>query len=60
MELLELDMRWIFEAMLIGLALGIAVAALFYQIERHYWPEPMRVLSTVEALDRGWAYEFEE
>jgi hypothetical protein len=53
-------MKWIFEAMLIGLALGIAVAALFYQVERYYWPEPMRVLSTVEALDRGWAYEFEE
>jgi hypothetical protein len=53
-------MRWILEAVLIGLLLGIAVAALFYQVERYYWPEPMRVLSTVEALDRGWAYEFEE
>jgi hypothetical protein len=54
-------MKWIFEAVLIGLALGIAVAALFYQVERYYWPDaPMRVLSTVEALDRGWALEFEE
>jgi len=51
---------WVFEAILIGLALGIAVAALFYQIEQYYWSEPMRVLSTVEALDRGWPSQWGE
>jgi hypothetical protein len=54
-------MKWIFEAICIGLLLGIAVAYLFYQVDRLVWPdEPMRVLSAVEAIDRGWAMEFEE
>ena len=50
---------WLLEAILIGLALGIAVAFLFYQVERIVWPdEPMRVLSTVEAIERGWPAEW--
>lgn len=54
-------MRWIFEVILIGLALGIAVACLFYQVERLVWPdEPMRVLSAAEALEREWPMTFEE
>lgn len=48
-------------AIVIGLLLGIVLAFLFYQVDRLVWPdEPMRVLSTVEAIDRGWALEFEE
>lgn len=52
---------WLLEAILIGLALGIAVAFLFYQVERMVWPaEPMRVLSSVEAIERGWPAEWGE
>lgn len=52
---------WLIKAIAIGLALGIAVAFLFYQVERLVWPdEPMRVLSTVEAIERGWPAQWGE
>lgn len=53
-------MRIYLKAMLIGLALGCLVATVIYAANEQMQPPTMRVLSTHEALERGWSPRFEE
>lgn len=48
------------KAALIGLLLGCTIAAATYVADRQMQPPTMRVLSTHEALERGWSPRFEE
>lgn len=52
---------WVVEAICLGLLLGTIVAGGFYVAQRELWPDaPMRVLSSVEAIERGWPAQWGE
>lgn len=52
---------WLIQAICLGLLLGTIVASGCYIAQRELWPDtPMRVLSSVEAIEDGWPVEFEE
>lgn len=48
------------EAVLLGLVIGVIVGFCVHVANERMQPQPMRVLSSYEAMQRGWAIEFEE